>query len=1029
MSPALTTPPFVRPHLNHSYGKHDPEGVNTLPELVEFAAKHNPNHIYGLQFRAGEGSVPREITQRQFRVAMLAASAWLVNNGCTQILGIFLNSDVSTLVYMAALQRLGTPVLQLSARLTPAALAHVLVNSAQELLRSQGHTTTKFQDALDTDALFDLELPAEVPPAYAHHRVEDLDSLIMHSSGSASSYPKLFYHSVTYLLVQASAYNFPKRLNHSASAFRGFGLIPPLLGLSLGMPIALPPASVIPTAKTIYNLIVSTNARYVMLVPSIVEDMFRLNNPSVLEVLRSLELLGVGGAPMKDSVAQEIIEAGVNLVNHCGATEIGAFTFVERKPEGYEWPYINLRQDTDISLIPLDEEKSTAKLVGRAPGWTTYHTLQDVIVVNPKNKHQFKFMGRSDDVIVLATGEKVQPASLERVMTDHPRISNAIAFGESQFCLGLLLEIFSADSGDDVVDTEALLTELEPYLERGNQLVGNHGKVTRDMIIFTQSAKPISRTAKGNVARNATYIAFAKEIAECYQRSESSVSGALPLPHFEIKNGDVLKRSLRGHIATAMNLPEPLPFGDDKDFFEYGMDSLQATRLRRAFLNKFVVNKLFHSISHLMVHGDNKEAVDPEEQRISAMHRMVEHYSQELNTVFDHLVSESSKVNGVHQKQASGNVVILTGSTGSMGCFVLANLVKNPAISKVICFNRPSPDIRQRQESLCKRRGSVISDWEKVVFYEVDLSQVNFGLDKAQYEELYQASHIIHTAWPVNFSRNLSSLEAHVKGVVNLIRLSLSSGVSRGHPTRLTFVSSIAVVGRYSAQHPGQPIPEKDIDASSNLPMGYAESKWVCERLVAFASEKSKSHPSFPVPFEGTSVRVGQLSGSEATGSWTEDEHIPMIFRTSSALKCLPEVDGTLSWIPSNVAADTMVDITFADQLKPFYHLENPCRQSWSDVLHVFSKLTGPPGEPLPIVPFPEWMRLIPTLGDDVEKNSALKIMGFLELEFLTMAKGDVVLDVSNTLTDSKTLREVGPLDESHFKKYLEYWNLYVSST
>jgi hypothetical protein len=316
-----------------------------------------------------------------------------------------------------------------------------------------------------------------------------------------------------------------------------------------------------------------------------------------------------------------------------------------------------------------------------------------------------------------------------------------------------------------------------------------------------------------------------------------------------------------------------------------------------------------------------------------------------------------------------------------------------------------------------------------VAFYEVDLSQVNFGLDKARYEELYQASHIIHTAWPVNFSRSLSSLEAHVKGVVNLIRLSLSSGLSRGSPTRLTFVSTIAVVGRYSAQQPGVPIPEKDVHPSSNLPMGYAESKWVCEKLVAFAVERSKSHPSFPVPFEGTSVRVGQLSGSEATGAWNEDEHIPMIFRTSSALKCLPEVEGTLSWIPSNIAANTMVDISFADELKPFYHLENPCRQSWSDVLRVFSKLIGSPGEERPIVPFPEWLRLISTLGDDAEKNPALKIMGFLELEFLTMAKGDVVLDVSNTLADSKTLREAGPLDESHFRKYLEFWNLNVSST
>ena len=85
------------------------------------------------------------------------------------------------------------------------------------------------------------------------------------------------------------------------------------------MPVVLPPAGMIPTAKTTLATLQSCGARYLLTVPSIVEEFVRLPRNEGIEALRDLEIVTVGGAPMKDSVAKQIVAAGVNLLNVWGA--------------------------------------------------------------------------------------------------------------------------------------------------------------------------------------------------------------------------------------------------------------------------------------------------------------------------------------------------------------------------------------------------------------------------------------------------------------------------------------------------------------------------------------------------------------------------------------------------------------------------------------------------------------------------------------------------------------------------------------
>ncbi|KAG6869385.1 hypothetical protein C0995_003602, partial [Termitomyces sp. Mi166 len=191
------------------------------------------------------------------------------------------------------------------------------------------------------------------------------------------------------------------------------------------------------------------------------------------------------------------------------------------------------------------------------------------------------------------------------------------------------------------------------------------------------------------------------------------------------------------------------------------------------------------------------------------MEDMFKKYYDELRS-FENLVAQV-RVSRMKRRPAAGHkkIVVLTGSTGSLGCFLLARLAGDPDVSKVICLNRVSSGAttpHQRQRDLMAKRGAYMSSqaWDKVVLHGADMSRYDFGLGQNEFSELLGVTHIIHNAWPVNFSRSLASFEPHIRALSNLVRLALQSASQRAvgsAPTRILFASSIAVAARFRSLH------------------------------------------------------------------------------------------------------------------------------------------------------------------------------------------------------------------------------------
>ena len=88
--------------------------------------------------------------------------------------------------------------------------------------------------------------------------------------------------------------------------------------------------------------------------------------------------------------------------------------------------------------------------------------------------------------------------------------------------------------------------------------------------------------------------------------------------------------------------------------------------------------------------------------------------------------------------------VILTGSTGSLGSYLLDSLLKQRHVKKVYCLNRADDGTAKQTEVSGSRGLDVAWEAQRVEFLKVDLSQVWFGLDREKYLELLlKVTHII----------------------------------------------------------------------------------------------------------------------------------------------------------------------------------------------------------------------------------------------------------------------------------------------
>jgi hypothetical protein len=106
----------------------------------------------------------------------------------------------------------------------------------------------------------------------------------------------------------------------------------------------------------------------------------------------------------------------------------------------------------------------------------------------------------------------------------------------------------------------------------------------------------------------------------------------------------------------------------------------------------------------------------------------------------------------------------------------------------------------------------------------------------------------------------------------------------------------------------------------------------------------------------------------------------------------------------------------------PIYHIENPKRQSWCEMIQVLAEVLNIPRAN--IIKFEAWLdrvRQFPPSSADID-NPAARLVEFLEAHFVRMSCGDLILDTAHSREHSETLRNSRPVSKELVAKYVQAW-------
>lgn len=684
------------------------------------------------------------------------------------------------------------------------------------------------------------------------------------------------------------------------------------MALGIGKTICIPPPSIIPNGASIAALIQDSGAKALLTVPSILEEIESLPGNTGHKVLRRLDFVAFGGGMPRESVGKRLESAGVRLINQYGATETGPLTPFFVPGKGYNWRRLRLRSDIlgplhvrldrldmDINqpeYLQSDSERTyTYKLSMRPFGWQERFELQDLIVTRKEcsldsdiGRLDFSIAGRTDDLICLATGEKVRPTILESLLKQEEGVGDATAFGDQQFELGVIVESVKAI---DHAELESFKASIWPVVEEAGRQMDGHARIMSPAAILIVCPGALPRSDKGTILRNVVAKKFAEEIASVYRNLEASVDA----PPLDLSSP---RSSIRA-LVTGKVKWQALgnAWLDDDDFFARGMDSLQSTQLRR-----FLIASVRATHAASGIRSDQVLPVDKITDDFIYLHPSISMLVEALmpqRPATNGIIPETKLIEqlvekytgrGNHEKQPKRAVVVLTGATGSLGSFFLGQLLMDDSVGRIICLNRPGKEnpIEAQKHAMRSRDISVSDDmWAKVEIRQTITAAPCLGLEDPEYERLAkEVTHMVHIAWPMNFKMGLQSFDASFRSLQNLIQLTRKAHLDH-HRTkpRVLFVSSISTVGNYPSVQSGFLVPEVIVeDPTWTLELGYAKAKLVCEKMI---NRATYDYPEI----EAGLVRVGQIAGA-SNGYWNTNEHFVAVCASSQKMGKYPDLRG-----------------------------------------------------------------------------------------------------------------------------------------
>ncbi|KAI0423712.1 male sterility protein-domain-containing protein [Xylaria sp. FL1042] len=599
------------------------------------------------------------------------------------------------------------------------------------------------------------------------------------------------------------------------------------------------------------------------------------------------------------------------------------------------------------------------------------YATADLFKSHPLIPNAWRYHGRAEALTILANGKKFDPLLIEdELRALYRMIRGVLVFGTGTNYPGVLLFTHSRGLSDD------------EYLKRHSRL----SRLSIAIIRVKEGEEPLPKSSKRTTLRRQAESRYANTINQVYTT-----------PILATKK-PVLDDELVHYISEVFNEVLGRPVNPAEDIYSQGVNSITCIRI-----TKQIQATLFRS---------KEEPLPP-------------------NLIYNngtiHTLANTKDVSEAKSSKKQGIVVLLTGATSGLGAHVLNELIDDFRVTKVYCLLRGQSCFGAEErvlKALIKQKPRTEKElkyleslYNKILYVFCDFGASNLSLsDEERSSITAEATHIIHSAWTVNFNLGLKSFESQLANTRDLIELAYDSGAE------FFFISSTAAVCNTVSNIVPEKVSSEPRDAP---PLGYSRSKWIAEQICASAYTRiARIDSTDPVGKPRISIiRVGQLCGNKF-GVWNASEAYPLLLSTAKLTSRLPGLPSeSLNWLPVDVAARGVIEIALPQGIKnasiesecsniPVYHVLNSHRPpSWNRMLEWLSKEPG--STPFEVISVTAWMKC---LREQMWKQQYILKRDLSSAGFSTEPQ---TFEVASTRHASQSIHNIIPLDR---QKVIRMW-------
>ncbi|MGW5603792.1 amino acid adenylation domain-containing protein [Streptomyces rochei] len=505
-------------------------------------------------------------------------------------------------------------------------------------------------------------------------------------------------------------------------------------------------------------------------------------------------------------------------------------------------------------------------------------------IVRRRDDGVLEFLGRTDRQVKVR-GFRIELDEVEAVLSAHPDVREAAVdvLGE-----GPGQHLGAAVVGAPGIDATILAARLRDHVR---------DRLPAHMVPSRLACVPeLPLTTSGKADRVRLLARLSRPAAGCSE-------GGMPARHDE----RVVERAWCHALGSDSLRP-------DDDFFAMGGTSLTATHVVAAIRRHFGMasDSGRALIRELLDHPTLGAFTSRVRQLALQETAQVSHTTPGLDTEaqLQQVITMPQPLLGSGHPER----IVVTGGTGFLGVHLIDRLVK-AGVQHLHCLVRTRDEAHgaERLSARMRRYGLDPQVAEgRITVIPGDLSTARFGLDGTTWEKLARDTDaIVHCGARVNLAYPYTALAPdNVDGTRTAIELAAAHRLKPLH--HISTVEVLTGLGLAGGRRVTERTP---LGSPERLPGGYAETKWVAEKLVREASRQG-----LPVAI----YRPSQVTGTSDRGVWNPDTLMCALFRTIAQGGEAPDTAWSLDFVPVDHTSDVITRaITHEQPDGRTYHITN----------------------------------------------------------------------------------------------------------